>query len=101
MSTCDHSHDDRSAIEQHSRPPATTKGTQTLVRVLALIVGISVETTDMLVNEILSRDLRDRKVVARYAGLTGAPDERGKRRRDKGLARAGNARVRRGMIEFA
>jgi Transposase IS116/IS110/IS902 family len=47
-----------------------------------------------LVNEILSRHLRDGKAVARYAGLTGSPDESGKRRREKGLARAGNARVR-------
>jgi transposase len=39
--------------------------------------------------------------VARYAGLTGAPDESGSRRREKGLAKAGNARVRRGMIQLA
>ena len=39
--------------------------------------------------------------MARYAGLTGAPDESGSRRREKGLARAGNARVRRGMIQLA
>jgi len=45
--------------------------------------------------------LRDRKAVARYAGLTGSPDESGKRRRERGLARAGNARVRRGMIQLA
>jgi hypothetical protein len=32
--------------------------------------------------------LRDRKAVARYAGLTGSPDESGARRREKGLARA-------------
>jgi transposase len=31
----------------------------------------------MLVHEILSRSLRDRRAVARYAGLTGAPDESG------------------------
>jgi transposase len=55
----------------------------------------------MLVNEILARQLRDRRAVARYAGLTGAPDESGRRRREKGLARAGNARVRRGMIQLA
>jgi len=36
--------------------------------------------------------------VARYAGLTGAPDESGAKRREQGLAKAGNARVRRGMI---
>ena len=45
--------------------------------------------------------LRDRRAVARYAGLTGSPDESGAKRREKGLARAGNARVRRGMIQFA
>ncbi|WP_292413187.1 hypothetical protein [Mesorhizobium sp.] len=44
----------------------------------------------MLVNEILSRGLRDRRVVAPYA-LTGAPDESGQRRREKGLTRAGGS----------
>ena len=55
----------------------------------------------MLVHEVLSRNLRDRRAVARYAGLTGSPDESGSRRREKGLTRAGNARVRRGMIQLA
>ena len=44
---------------------------------------------------------RDRRAVARYAGLTGSPDESGARRREQGLARAGNARVRRGVIKLA
>ena len=35
------------------------------------------------------------------AGLTGSPDESGAQRREQGLARAGNARVRRGMIQLA
>jgi Transposase IS116/IS110/IS902 family len=39
--------------------------------------------------------------VARYAGLTRAPDESGSKRREKGLAKAGNARVSRGMIQLA
>jgi transposase len=68
---------------------------------LARVIGIGVETADLLVNEILSRKLRDRKAIARYAGLTGSPDESGKRRREKGLARAGNARLRRGMFQLA
>ena len=70
-----------------------------MVLLLARIIGVGIETADMLVHEILSRNLRDRKAVARYGGLTGAPDESGARRREKGLARAGNARVRRGMIQ--
>ena len=76
-------------------------GPHAMVRLLARVVGVGVETADMLVHEVLSRDLRDRRAVARYAGLTGSPDESGARRREKGLAKAGNARVRRGMIQLA
>jgi transposase len=76
-------------------------GPHAMVRLIARIIGVGIETADMLVNEILSRSLRDDKAVARYAGLTGSPEESGNRRREKGLARAGNARVRRGMIQLA
>src|SRR3982750_4405608 len=86
-------------LEQLGQPPET--GTPPMVRVLARILGVGIETADMLVHEVLSRNLRDRRAVARYAGLTGAPDESGRRRREKGLAKAGNARVRRGMIPLA
>jgi transposase len=72
-----------------------------MVRRLARVVGVGIETADMLVQEVFSRNLRDRKALARYAGLTGAPDESGHKRRERGLAKAGNARVRRGMIELA
>jgi transposase len=72
-----------------------------MVILLARVVGIGIETADMLVREVLSRKLRDRRAVARYAGLTGSPDESGSKRREKGLAKAGNARVRRGMIQLA
>ena len=72
-----------------------------MVRMPAGIRGLGVETADMLVREAFSRDLRDRRAVARYGGLTGSPDESGTRRRERGLARAGNARVRHGMIQLA
>jgi len=77
------------------------QGPKAMVRLLAQMVGIGIETADMLVHEVLSRNLRDRRAVARYAGLTGAPDESGAKRREKGLAKAGNARVRRGMVQLA
>jgi transposase len=77
------------------------EGAHAMVRLLARVIGVGVETADMLVHEVLSRNLRDRRAVARYAGLTGSPDESGTRRREKGLAKAGNARVRRGMIQLA
>jgi transposase len=76
-------------------------GRNAMVHLLARVVGVGVETADMLVQEVFSRKLRDRKALARYAGLTGAPDESGRRRRERGLAKAGNARVRRGMIQLA
>ena len=66
------------------------------VRLLSRVAGVGVGTADMLAHEVFSRGLRDRRAVARYAGLTGSPDESGARRREQGLAKAGNARVRRG-----
>ena len=81
--------------------PVTEKGPHAMVRLLARVLSVGIETADMPVNEVLSRHLRDHRAVARYAGLTGSPDESGRRRREKGLARAGNARVRCGMIQLA
>ena len=72
-----------------------------MIRMLASIRGVGIETAEMLVQEVLARNLRDRRAVARYAGLTGAPDESGSKRREKGLAKSGNARVRRGLIQLA
>ena len=80
---------------------ALKTGPNLMVLLLARVIGIGIETADMLVKAILSRNLRDRRAVARYAGLTGSPDESGKKRREKGLARSGNARVRKGMIQLA
>ncbi|NJL07093.1 MAG: IS110 family transposase [Methylacidiphilales bacterium] len=72
-----------------------------MMQLLARVVGVGIETADMLVQEVLSRNMRDRRAVARYAGLTGSPDESGAKRREKGLAKSGNARVRRGLIQLA
>jgi transposase len=80
---------------------APGEGAHAMVRLLARVMGIGIETADMLVQEVLSRNLRDRRAIARYAGLTGSPDESGRKRREKGLARCGNPRVRRGMIQLA
>jgi transposase len=87
-------------LERLQQAPAEDRP-HAMVRLLARVIGVGIETADMLVREVLSRNLRDRKAVARYAGLTGSPDESGARRREKGLARVGNARVRRGMLQLA
>jgi len=86
-------------LQRLERQP--TAGQNATVRLLTRVVGVGVETADMLAHEVLARGLRDRRAVARYAGLTGSPDESGSRRREQGLAKAGSARVRRGMIQLA
>jgi transposase len=72
-----------------------------MVSLLLQIIGLGVETAEQLVHEILSRNLRDRKAVARYAGLTGSPDESGANRREKGLSRSGNGRVRKVLVQLS
>ncbi len=85
---------ERSAAQAVERDPT---GSNALI--LLLIKGL--ETAQMLVHEVLSRNLRDRRAVARYAGLTGTPDESGSKRREKGISKASNPRVRRGLIQLA
>jgi transposase len=72
-----------------------------MIRMLARIVSVGIETADLLVREVLSRTFRDRRAVGRYAGLTGSPERSGSINREKGLARSGNTRVRRTMVQLA
>ena len=80
---------------------APDTGPNAMVHLLARVTGIGIETADTLVREVLTRNLRDRRAVARYGGLTGAPNQSGSFNREKGLARSGNPRVRRCMIGLA
>jgi transposase len=81
-----------------SKPEA---GANPLILLIAKVRGVGIETAEMLVREVLTRNLRDHRAVGRYAGLTGSPDESGSSRREQGLAKAGNRRVRRGMLQLA
>ena len=72
-----------------------------MVGKLVTIHGLGVDTADMLVSEVFYRDIPDRQALARYGGLTGSPNESGQKRREKGLSRSGNPRVRNGLIQFA
>ena len=92
------------AIEQEREQRlerAQARGLPAMTRQLARVRGLGLETADMLTHEILYRKLRDERAVARYAGITGSPDESGSKRRERGMAKAGNARVRRGVIQLA
>ena len=90
---------ERARLQRLRHPPADAAQAQ--LAILTRVVGLGIETADVVVHELLMRNLRDRRAVARYGGITGAPDESGARRRQKGLARAGNARVRRAMLQLA
>jgi transposase len=80
---------------------APQAGLNPMILILARVFGVGRMTAEALVREVLYRPMRDRRAVARYAGLTGSPDESGKKRREQGLAKAGNGRVRRTLIQLA
>ena len=90
---------ERTRLQRLRQSPA--EPAQVMLATLSRVVGLGVETADVLVHELLIRNLRDRRAVARYGGITGAPDESGARHREKGLARTGNARVRRIVLQLA
>lgn len=90
---------EQTRLQRLERDPANKMNA--MVFLLVRIIGMGVETAEQLVHEILFRDLRDRKAVARYSGLTGSPDESGSKRREKGLSRSGNRRVRNILIQLS
>ncbi len=53
--------DQAGSLERLEQAPAN--GPHAVVRLLARVVGIGIETVDMLVQEVLSRNLWDRKAV--------------------------------------
>ena len=71
-----------------------------MVHLLTRVVGVGIETADMLVKRFSAAPAGSQSSGA-LCGLTGAPDESGNKRREQGLAKSGNARVRRGMIQLA
>ena len=52
---------------------APCDGLHAMVRLLARVIGVGVETADMLVQEVLSRSMRDRRAVARYPASRARP----------------------------
>jgi transposase len=77
---------EKTRLEQLER---TSPEARNATRDLSRIRGLGIETADMLASEVFPREYRDQRAIARS------------RRHEKGLAKAGNARVRRGMIQLA
>ena len=55
----------------------------------------------MLANEVFYRRFDNRRQVGAYAGLTPSLFASGAMRRDQGISKAGNRRVRKTMVELA
>src|ERR1700693_5632570 len=90
---------EQAQLQSLQRDP--TEKMNAIIFLLVRIIGLGVETAQQLAHELLFRNLRDRKAVARYAGVTGSPDESGSKRREKGLSRSGNGRVRKILIQLS
>jgi transposase len=71
-------------------------------RKLTQLTGVGVATGVTLGYEFFGwRDFRNRRQVGACAGLTGTPYDSGGQRREQGISKAGNRRVRHLMVEQA
>ena len=68
---------------------------------LQLLKGVGNRGATILAGEFGWRQFRNRKQVAACAGLCGTPYDSGESRRDQGISKAGNRRVRTLMIEIS
>lgn len=89
---------EQARVERLQQAPALEWNAMVLF--LARVVGLGIDTADTLVQEVFRRVFRDQRAVAGYVGITGSPSQSGSRRREKGLTRSGNARVRRALIQL-
>ena len=79
----------------------TTAGGKAAAK-LAQLKSLGVATAMTLGNEFFGwRNFRNRRQVGACAGLTGTPYDSGGQRREQGINKAGNRRVRRLMVEQA
>ena len=60
---------EKARLEQLKQAPKSEPNLMVLL--VVRVIGIGIETADMLVKEILSRNLRDRRAVARLRGPHG------------------------------
>jgi transposase len=68
---------------------------------LVALRGLGRNVASILQAEILGRRFANRREVAQYAGLAPSPWASGGTRREQGIGKAGNPRVRAAMVELA
>jgi transposase len=72
-----------------------------MIRQLAGLRGIGVQSATVLVREAFVREFANGKALGSYAGLTPTPFSSGGTEREQGIGKAGNRRVRTVMVELA
>jgi transposase len=78
------------------------QGPAVLVRLLMLLKGVGVQTAWCVVMELFAwRQYRNRKELAASVGLVPMAYDSGQSRREQGLSKSGNRRVRAILIELA
>lgn len=93
-------HDLEAERTRSIRDPETAQGEQ--VRLLLKLRGIGENAAWLLVREFFGwRGIRNRRELASLAGLAPTPYDSGESRREQGISKAGNRRVRWMMIELA
>lgn len=93
-------HDLEAERTRRIRDPETAQGEP--VRLLLKLRGIGENAAWLLVREFFGwREIRNRRELASLAGLTPTPYDSGESRREQGISKAGNRRVRWMMIELA
>lgn len=76
-------------------------GATTVAARLRRLAGIGPISAIVLEEEAFNRSFANRRHVAAYAGLTPTPFQSGESSREQGIAKAGNPRLRRVLVELA
>jgi transposase len=84
-------------LEQAERTGAAAA----MIRRLAGLRGVGVQTATTLVREGFVRSFRSAKALGSYAGLVGTPFASGGIDREQGITKAGNRRLRTAVVETA
>src|ERR671933_1654480 len=81
--------------------PTVSDTAGVMIQKLAELRAIGPETATLLVREAFSRPIRGPKALGAYAGLTGSPWASGRLEREQGISKAGNALLRKTMVQLA
>jgi transposase len=84
-----------------TKAAAAPNRVQSQIVQLFKLKGIGVHFSTVLGGEVYYRTFRNRRGVGQYIGLASSPFQSGAMARDQGIAKAGNSRARKTMIQLA